>query len=254
MRAKINNTKVPRWWTFAHGLGLRTTIQYFAQRGVRDILEFKIRGIRTPVYCRSQGPDFLVLHQLLGEKACDFPFRNPPSLIIDAGAHVGFATLFYANRWPGVRIIALEPEANNCNLLRMNCSNYPNITVIQGALWHERTRLQITNPNALSWGFRMGECSSPDLGSNLVEAYTVSDLLNISGQSRISLLKIDIEGAELNLFVNGPQRWLNQVDAILIELHERFRPGCRSALENAVQGRQVIRFHQGEYEGIQLAA
>jgi hypothetical protein len=100
----------------------------------------------------------------------------------------------------------------------------------------------------------MGECSSPDLGSNLVEAYTVSDLLNISGQSRISLLKIDIEGAELNLFVNGPQRWLNQVDAILIELHERFRPGCRSALENAVQGRQVIRFHQGEYEGIQLAA
>jgi FkbM family methyltransferase len=229
-------------------------LQYLAQRGNRDVLKFKVPGIRTPIYCRSYGPDFLVLYDLIGKKQCNFPFRNPPKLIIDAGAHVGFATLYYANRWPEARIIAVEPEANNCRLLRMNCASYPNVTIIEGALWHERTRLQIVNPDALSWAFQVDKCLEPNSQGNPVEAYTVSDLLKIGGESRISLLKIDIEGAEYNVFSYNPQPWLDKVDGILIELHDRFRPGSRKALDDAVLGRQTKRFRQGEYEGIRLVA
>ena len=90
----------------------------------------------------------MVLRQAIGEKECDFPFVKPPGLIIDAGANVGYTTLFYANRWPGVRILAVEPELNNCRLLRMNCSDYSNVTIIEVRVWHERTQLQIINPNA----------------------------------------------------------------------------------------------------------
>ncbi len=219
-----------------------------------NILEFKIPGIATPVYCRSHGPDFFVLYDLLGKKRGDYPFAAPPSLIIDAGAHAGYATLFYANRWPEAQIIALEPEPSNCQLLRLNCASYPNVTILQGALWHQRTRLRIVNPDAKSWGFRVGERAGDGAEAEPVEAYSVSDLLYLSGQSRISLLKIDIEGAELDVFSNDSNVWLDQVDAILIELHDRFRPGSRSAFETAVARRRIKHFRQGESDAVQLVA
>jgi FkbM family methyltransferase len=254
MKLKDYKDTARRWWRYTRRLGPRTTLQYLVQRGNRDILEFKIPGIRTPVYCRSKGPDFLVLYDLHGKKRCDYPFPNPPGLIIDAGAHVGFASLFYANRWPSAQVIAVEPEPNNCELLRMNCSSYPNVTIIQGALWYERTRLRIVNPDAQSWGFRVNQRALQKSGSHPVEAYSVSDLLNLSGHSRISLLKIDIEGAELDVFANNPHPWLDKVDAILIELHDRFRPGSRHAFEDAIKRLQIKHFRQGESDAVQLVA
>ncbi|HEY2827825.1 MAG TPA: FkbM family methyltransferase [Pirellulales bacterium] len=254
MKLKVYRDTFRRWWRYTRRLGPRTTLQYLIQRGSRDLLKFKIPGIPTPVYCRSKGPDFLVLYDLLGKKRCDYPFQNPPSLIIDAGAHVGYASLFYANRWPNAKIIALEPEAHNNELLHLNCSAYPNVTMVQGALWYERTQLRIINPEAQSWAFRVAGLSDQKQASRPVEAYTVSDLLKISGQSRASLLKIDIEGAELDVFANNPQPWLEKVDAILIELHDRFRPGSRQTFEEAVRSRQIERFRQGESDGVRLVA
>jgi hypothetical protein len=48
---------------------------------------------------------------------------------------------------------------------------------------------------------------------------TIPDILKKSGQERISLLKIDIEGAEIDLFKSGTEEWLDRVDNIVIELH-----------------------------------
>jgi FkbM family methyltransferase len=242
-----------RFCRYAFRLGPRAAIRYAAKHSSGEILKLKVRGVSTPVYCRSSGPDFWVLYELIGKRHCNFPFRTPPRLIVDAGAHVGFATLFYANRWPKTQIIALEPEKNNCKLLRMNCANYPNVTVVEGALWNDRTPLRIVNPGAASWEFRVDDSNGCTAQENPVQAYTVSDLIELSGQSRISLLKVDIEGAELQVFANNPP-WLDQVDAILIELHDRFQPGSSQALELAVQGRNARRFQQGEYEAIQLVA
>jgi FkbM family methyltransferase len=243
-----------RWSRYMRRLGPRITLQYAAQRSSRDIMEFKVPGISAPIYCRSNGPDFFVLYDLIGKKRGDFPIRTPPKLIVDAGAHAGFASVFYANRWPDAKIIALEPESHNFQLLRANCASYPNVTTIQGTLWHQRTQLRIINPDAKSWAFRVRE-SDPQTAERLpVEAYTVSDLLELSGQPRISLLKIDIEGSEFDVFSHDTDPWLEKIDAILIELHERFRPGSRQVFEQAVARRQVGHFKNGESDGVLLVA
>ncbi len=72
-----------RWLRYTRFLGPRTTLQYLAQRGQRNILEFKIPGIATPVYCRSHGPDFFVLYDLLGKKRGGLSFHNASQ--IDCG-------------------------------------------------------------------------------------------------------------------------------------------------------------------------
>jgi hypothetical protein len=48
---------------------------------------------------------------------------------------------------------------------------------------------------------------------------TVDRLLQESGFGRISILKIDVEGAEVALFSSGTQAWLPQVDNLCVEIH-----------------------------------
>jgi hypothetical protein len=53
--------------------------------------------------------------------------------------------------------------------------------------------------------------------------------------SGIDLLKIDVEGAECEIFETS-QNWIERVRTICIELHDRLRPGCREAYERATTG------------------
>jgi len=48
--------------------------------------------------------------------------------------------------------------------------------------------------------------------------------------------KMDIEGAELNVFEKSPQHWIEKVNSIVIELHESFAPGCSQTFDAAIAG------------------
>ncbi|MBL0298169.1 MAG: FkbM family methyltransferase [Betaproteobacteria bacterium] len=68
------------------------------------------------------------------------------------------------------------------------------------------------------------------------------DLLH--GKAPVAL-KIDIEGAEIEA-LSSSAHWLARVDAMVIELHDRFRPGCSTALEQALDGYECGRSMSGE--------
>jgi hypothetical protein len=55
-------------------------------------------------------------------------------------------------------------------------------------------------------------------GQPSVQGVTINSVLKTSGFERISILKIDIEGGERELF-SGPLDWLEATDNIVIELH-----------------------------------
>jgi Methyltransferase FkbM domain len=56
-----------------------------------------------------------------------------------------------------------------------------------------------------------------------VEGYTMTEILDRSGFDRVDLLKVDIEGAERELFSSQDVSWLDRVGAIAIEFHEDSR-------------------------------
>jgi len=63
-------------------------------------------------------------------------------------------------------------------------------------------------------------------GGDRVETITLARALELCGPGRINLLKIDIEGGEIEL-VSGaePKTWA-RVDRVVAEIHERKRPGA----------------------------
>jgi FkbM family methyltransferase len=214
-------------------LGLRQSVGLLVRLWLRraEPVAFKVPGVRTPLLCRPLESDRFALWQIFESRELDFVLQNPPRFIIDAGANVGYASVYFANRYPGARIFAIEPEPDNCALFRKNCSGYPNIKLIKGALWSSNAPLVLVNPTKQSDTFRVKEPVSQIDGS--VEGVTVEDILRCSGTEQVDLLKIDIEGAEEELF-SSDCSWLERIGTIAIEPHgER----CRELVFSATEAR-----------------
>jgi hypothetical protein len=62
-------------------------------------------------------------------------------------------------------------------------------------------------------------------------AIDIGTILDRSGFDRISILKVDIEGAERIVFESNYERWLSRVDSLVIELHS---PECIRVFQKAI--------------------
>lgn len=167
-----------------------------------------------------------------------FAAEGSPKFIIDAGANVGFAAVSFAMRFPEATILAIEPERANFDLLSLNVAPYPNITPLRAALWQEDGELDIADPGRGSWGFTTREIDGGDgeqRTGQRVPAVTVGGLMERYEQDRVDLLKLDIEGAEVEV-LESSGAWMHKVDGIIIELHEHWRPGCTRTFYRTTEG------------------
>jgi FkbM family methyltransferase len=156
-----------------------------------------------------------------------------PSCMVDCGAHIGCASLFFALRYPGARIVAIEPDKNNFEMLSANLERLDNIVRVNAAVWDTSARVRIANPGTNPTGLYVqepGEIQGVD-----VSALTVPEIMEMAGTDHIDILKIDVEGAERRLFSSPDcHKWLSKVSVLIVELHDRLLPGCARALYRAL--------------------
>src|SRR5262249_7612430 len=70
----------------------------------------------------------------------------------------------------------------------------------------------------LQWSKQVRLCRPEEKGD--FDGIDIGSLLASSGYERVSILKMDVEGAEAVVFGENHQSWLGRVDAIAIELHD----------------------------------
>lgn len=158
-------------------------------------------------------------------------------VIVDAGGHIGMAAVSFARRFPHKKIITLEPSAENYELLQHNTASFENITALNCALGPEDGELQIIDKTGNTDGYVVE--SKADTTGNagalpVVRVVSIPTLLKEIGGDRIALLKIDIEGFEVEL-LSGAPAWVGDVGLIAAELHERFRTGSTRAFIRATE-------------------
>ena len=155
----------------------------------------------------------------------------PIRVILDLGANIGLSSVFFAQQYPEARVVAVEPEAGNFRLLRRNAGDWPGIIPVQAAVWPEDTTLHLQTRDADGnkmgdWGFRT--VVAPVAEEAKVEALSIPTLMRRHGIELIDILKVDIEGAEFELFGRGTEAWLPFTRCVIIKTHERFRPGTEA--------------------------
>jgi len=226
------------------GVGVVHTPQYRVQlararRGRPGTLRaIRAKDVRHPLWFRAGTSDMRVFEQIFIDRDYDPVAQLPSPLIIDCGANVGYASALFLSRFPGAALVAVEPDPSNFSVLERNLAPYDNpIRLVEGAVWSSNTTLSLEEAP-----YRDGEEWSRQVtasrGPGAVRAYDIPTLLAESGHDRIGLLKVDIEGAECELFgAASVGDWIDRVDSIAVELHDDSHFGKATAVfERAVAG------------------
>ena len=145
-------------------------------------------------------------------------------LIIDAGANIGASVVYFAHLHSESKILAIEPEANNCALLRKNCTGL-DYSLLEGGIGCNKGKLFLTYPGPSDWGFKLAE-----QGNVEVPVFAADEL--VLEQVNLGLapyiFKVDIEGGEAELFKERTA-WMQQFPLLIIELHDWLFPGTSNS-------------------------
>lgn len=212
-------------------IGLCGILSAIMAKVTKTTVYFRLKrhDCKHPFCLRIPTSDIPTYRQVFINHEYRFNAENPPHVIVDAGANIGLAAIYFANKYPDARIIAIEPEISNYELLKHNVAPYTNITPVQSALWHKNEEVNLIDPGFGKWAFMTEENTAKTNISrhvcHAVMGMTVDKIIRDYNLERIDVLKIDIEGAEKEVF-SDTSAWIECVDSIIIELHERMKPGC----------------------------
>lgn len=189
---------------------------------------------KFPLKCRPYTSDVNVFHQIFisREYRCldDIPEAG---LIVDCGANVGYSAAYFLSKFPKAYLIAVEPDKDNFELLNSNLAPYSGrYQTICSAVWSHRADLVFSEEafrDGKHWSRTVRESRQDETPA--VVATDIGSLLIDSGYSRISILKVDIEGSESVVFAKNFESWISKVDNLVIELHG---DECRSVFSKAI--------------------
>jgi FkbM family methyltransferase len=181
------------------------------------------KNAQFPLICRPNTSDKDVLEQIFIEReySCLDDLSNV-DLVIDCGANVGYSAAYFLTRFLNCKIICVEPDLSNFKLLEKNLAPYKErVKLIRSGIWSHTTDLKISEEpyrDGREWAVQVRECKSGEIPE--MQAIDVGTLLRESGQNKISILKMDVEGAEAVVFKKNYESWLSCVDNMVIELHD----------------------------------
>jgi len=233
-------------------IGIQNYLRYrSARKGECILLKLK----NNLIYVRKGTPDLGVAISCLIDGEFDEISRYLNSsfdgVIVDAGGYIGSAALALAKMFPCAQVISIEPSQANMEILRLNVAKVKNIRAVYGALvGREINEIELRNRGTGEWGFTAVESPQDNLSAEVLHTTPAFTLKGLGfAPSDIGVLKLDIEGGELDLFLNDAET-LGEVKIIVAELHDRIADGCTKAFNDFSNRRLVFRDNGEKYFSI----
>ncbi|MEW4922841.1 FkbM family methyltransferase [Algibacter sp. 2305UL17-15] len=217
----------------------RHCVKYYGLNGLVIFSKLKlgltknisVPGISHPIYLRKSTTDIPTFFQIFTKLEYKIPLKFDPKVIIDLGANIGLGAIYLANKHPNAKIISIEPERSNFEVLKKNTGNYKNIIPLQKAISNlDGQFIEIEDTGAGNWAFMTKVIEKNQSTTSSVETISVKKLMELHDLKHIDILKIDIEGAEKELFESNYEDWMPVTKCIIIELHDDMKKGCSKSL------------------------
>jgi FkbM family methyltransferase len=196
--------------------------------GQEDVVECEVDGIRLVLDAADTSVSRTLIDTLTYEAHVTAVFRRyiqPGMTVLDVGANVGyFSALASTLVGPGGRVIALEPNSENCRLILLTAlaNAADNIEVLPIAASGQRGWNYFSAHVGSNGGFiASARDDLLDGRGTVVASFPLDDLV----EGPVHFVKLDVEGAE-GLVLAGAQRILEEhrpivVSELSIEMLER---------------------------------
>ena len=195
----------------------------------------RVPGYDQPIWLRPTRSDYSIFWQCLVQGQYDLaPFPQTPELlrraeamraegslpvIVDGGGNIGFAVRDFARTYPFAHVVSVEPDQDNMRVLQRNAQEVPagRVTPVLGAVASRTGHCRVIGTERGSAGLMTEFCDGDAPGA--VPAFTIDDLVAKVPGGRPWIVKLDIEGAQNEVF-SANCDWIGRTDLIILELDD----------------------------------
>lgn len=170
------------------------------------------------VYLRTYSGDISIFYEIFFKEVYKTEDKCTSSIIMDIGANIGLATIYFLAKNPHATIISVEPDPANAFLFRKNLLNeitLGRVLFFETAVSDRCGKMYLSQPLKK---YNPKLLQQAAVNAIDVEVLSIHSLMDLCKVSEIKILKIDVEGAEETIFSNKDE-WLAKVKTILVEIH-----------------------------------
>jgi FkbM family methyltransferase len=227
-RAAIANALVTLELTARHRLRLPGRLRR---------IEVRERGARLALLVEDIG-DVHAVREVFADRTYELSPAAREALggecrvIADLGSHIGASVAWFRAQFPAARIIGFEPNPRSYRKLADVAVGWPGVDVHRVAIAGAPGRRRLSIPSDEQINARLAADGANGAGPE-VDCLTLAQACDRAGVERIDLLKLDIEGSELEVLRAFPG--LDRVRVTIGEFHPGLA-GDRADLEAALAG------------------
>jgi FkbM family methyltransferase len=180
-----------------------------------------------------------VLHtykELFEDEIYNFKARSNTPFIIDCGANIGLSALYFKKLYSNATVLAYEPDTENFQLLQKNIAqnNLHGVECRQKAVWINNSMLSFASDGSQGSKIAVNDAGRKQVQ---VQAERLADILK---ENKVDFLKIDIEGAEVDV-LKDCEPFLENVQQLFVEYHGKAEESEKLAqLLQIVKGRYKV--------------
>ena len=227
--------KYIREFGILHGLRLLFSVERSVPQRSKKIKKYNVPGYKMPILLRETVSDHATFWQCIVQRQYSvsaFPQSkrlisayqetldngNVP-IIIDCGGNIGLSALYFAALFPRSKIYSVEPNEENFEMLKLNTIAVADrVVALRGGVWNKSDNLKIVNPESGSAAFRVAPIAE-NTNEDGFRTYTIDEICALAEVSAPFIVKIDIEGAQRDLFMSNTA-WVCNTHLIMLELDD----------------------------------
>lgn len=165
---------------------------------------------RKPVFI-VDGSDLAMFFEVFLDNVYAFKIEKPVKRILDLGANVGYASIYFAHIFKDAQIVAVEADMDNVQKMKMNIAPYGDRIMVEPcAIAPQKGRVDFYRNSRISGSTIMRSEKAEKVS---VPATTLSDLEHTYGS--FDVVKFDIEGGEWgalfpDMLTHQPAVWIGE--------------------------------------------
>lgn len=202
---------------------------------------FRTRSGLSIRHAWPEDPIFLLIREIfVAETYTGDAFLEPAvgQTIVDCGANIGVFALYLSGHAPGIAVHCFEPSASTRERLIANVreNRLRAVRVYPFALWSDKSQKSLLHYACSGRRSFFADDREEITGEDeIVECVDLQTAIDLTGAGKIDLLKMDVEGAELEIIeAASPDLW-NRIDRVVLEYHEELRIGSQRRIMDVLK-------------------
>lgn len=212
-------TKNQKWEIYKNYLVITIKVLLIKSKIIQD--KKRITFLNFTVYYKSLSDFYELFCEIFLQNVYFFKSSSKIPYILDCGSNVGLAVIYFKYLYPESEIDCFEPDMSSVHVLEKNVkeNNLQNVNLHKIAVSDKKGKAKLFSPSR-DGASTISSLYKDSMQQNITDQIIQIDKLSSYIKKKVDFLKVDIEGAETNVFKDlGDSGKIKNIDQTVIEYH-----------------------------------